>query len=146
MTPPPMSCRTNTTNTAVSLLEVRPPHKSLQAARYRWAGALGTRKIMASVPKVGAQLTPHATAVLEHPRKGETWSCMDSFQEVPGLFRAEAGLSHPAPPLLLAPASQPTGWTVTGSPVPRCGGLEKQPLQGFPSSLQKSIGPLGHCT
>ena len=103
MTPPTMSCRTNTTNTAVSLLEVHHPQQSLQAARYRWAGALGTRKIMASVPEVGAQLTPHATAVLEHPRKGETWSCMASFQEVPGLFRAEAGLSHPAPPLLLAP-------------------------------------------
>lgn len=96
---------------------------------------------MASVPEVGAQLTPHAIAVLEHPRKGETWSCMASFQEVPGLFRAEAGLSHPAPPLLLAPASQPTGWTVTGSPVPRCGGLEKQHFRDSPAPCRSQLDP-----
>lgn len=100
---------------------------------------------MASVAEVGAQLTPHAIAVLEHPRKGETWSCMASFQECQACFgRRQDSVTRPLP--FLAPASQPTGWTVTGSPVPRCNGLEKQPLQGFPSSLQKSIGPLGHCT
>lgn len=41
----------------------------------------------------------------------------------------------------------PTGRTVqrgTGDPVTGPG--EANPPQGFPSSLQKSIGPLGHCT
>lgn len=65
---------------------------------------------------------------------------------VPGLFRAEAGLSHPAPPPSRPsfPANGLDGDWVACSPLRR--GLEKQPLQGFPSSLQKSIGPLGHCT
>lgn len=78
---------------------------------------------MASVAEVGAQLTPHAIAVLEHPRKGETWSCMASFQEVPGLFRAEAGFSHPAPPLPRPsfPANGLDGDWIACSPLQRPG-------------------------
>lgn len=98
---------------------------------------------MASVPEVGAQLTPHATAVLEHPRKGETWSCMASFQEVPGLFRAEAGLSHPAPPPSRPsfPANGLDGDWVACSPPPRPGEATTSGIPQLPAEVNWTPRP-----
>lgn len=72
---------------------------------------------------------------------------------VPGLFRGGgrgsshggAGFSHPAPPLS-RPSFQVDGLDGDWAACSPLSSPEKQPLQGFPSSLQKSIGPLGHCT
>lgn len=85
-------------------------------------------------------------AVLEHPTKGETcnWHGL-VLPGVPGLFRgAGAGSSNEAG------FSQPgqfnglDGDWIACAPLQRPG--EGHPLQGFPSSSQKSIGPLGQCT